>query len=106
MISLRPLFFAYEDREQMIFESLKRLSVAAKKPNVTASNLWEKIDAIITDAVSKNLKIEDGVGEALPSRHVPYHIMCKSHACERLDTDNLATLSQLEARAGLREILL
>ena len=108
MISLRPLFFAYEDREQiisLIVESLKRLSVAANKLDVTASNLWEKIDAIMTDAVSKNLKIEDGVGEALPSRHVPYHILCKSHTCERRDTDNLATLSQLEARVGLREAL-
>ena len=68
MISLCPLFFAYEDQEQIIslmFESLKRLSVAANKLNVAASNLWEKTDAIMTDAVSKNLKIEDGVAEAL-----------------------------------------
>ena len=68
MISLRPLFFAYEDREQiisLIVESLKRLSVAANKLNVTASNLWEKIEAIMTDAVSNNLTIEDGVAEAL-----------------------------------------
>ena len=109
MISLRPLFFAYEDREQiisLIVESLKRLSVAANKLDVTASNLWEKIDAIMTDAVSKNLKMEDGVAEALQSRNVPYHILCKSHTCERLDTDNLTTLSQIEAKVGLREALL
>ena len=109
MISLRPLFFAYEDREQiisLIVESLKRLSVAANKLNVTASNLWEKIDPIMTDAVSKNLKIEDGVAEALQSRNVPYHILCKSHTCERLNTDNLTTLSQIEAKVGLREALL
>ena len=75
MISLCPLFFAYEDREQtisLIVESLKRLSVAANKLNVTASNLWEKIDAIMTDVVSNNLRIVDGVAEALQSRHVPY----------------------------------
>ena len=49
----------------LIVEPLKRLSVAANKLNVTAFNLWMKIDAIMTDAVSKNLKIEDGVAEAL-----------------------------------------
>ena len=68
MIFLCPLLFAYEDRGQiisLIVESFKRLSVAANKLNVTAFNLWMKIDAIMTDAVSKNLRIEDGVAEAL-----------------------------------------
>ena len=109
MISLRPQFFAYEDREQiisLIVESLKRLSVAANKLNVTASNLRKRIDAIMTDAVSKNLKIKDGDAEALQSRHVPYHILCKLRTCEKLDTDNLTTLSQLEAKVGLRGVLL
>ena len=79
----------------------------ANKLNVTASNLWEKIDAIMTDTVSKNLmKIKHGVAEALQSRHVPYHILCKLRTCEKLDTDNLTTLSQLEAKVGLRGALL
>ena len=109
MISLHPLFFAYEDKEQIVYlivESLKRLSVAANKLNVTASNLWEKIDAIMTHVVSKNLKIEDGVAEAFQSKNILYHILCKSHACQRLDTGNLTTLSQLEAKFGLREAFL
>lgn len=109
MISLCPLFFAYEDREQIIylmFESLKRLSLAANKLNVAASNLWEKTDAIMTHVVSKNLKIEDGVAEAFQSKNVLYHILCKSHACQRLDTGNLTTLSQLEAKVGLHEAFL
>ena len=49
MISLRPIEFAYEDREQIIelvTETLNRLSVAAHKLNTTASELWSKIDAI------------------------------------------------------------
>ena len=103
MVSLLPLFFAYEDNEQIIsflVELLKRLSVAANKLNVTF-NLSDKIDAIMTDAVSKNLKIKDGVAEAFQSRHVPYYILYKLHTCERLDTDNLTTLSQLEAKIGL-----
>ena len=109
MISLRPLFFAYEDREQIIklvVQTLERLSVAASKLNVTASDLWEKIDAIMTDSVSKNLKIEEGVAEALQSTHIPYHLLCKSHTCERLDCDNLTTLGQIETQIGLRDLLL
>ena len=58
------------------------------------------------DAVRKNLKIEDGVAEALQSRHDPQQILRKSHTCERLDTDKLTTLSQLEAKVGLSEAFL
>ena len=57
MISLRPLFFADEDRSQiiaLIVETLKRLNVAANSLEFTASDLWEKIDAIMSDAVTKN----------------------------------------------------
>ena len=37
---------------------------------------------------------------------MPYHVLCKSHTCERMDQDNLFTLSQIEAKIGLRELLL
>ena len=109
MISLRPIKFAYENRDQiisLIVETLQRLSVAASKLKVSASDLWEKVDAIMTDSVTKNLKIEEGVAEALQSKHIPYHILCKSHTCERMDSDNLATLSELETKIGLRELLI
>ena len=33
---------------------------------------WEKTDAIMTDSVSKNLKIEDLIGESLDSGHLIY----------------------------------
>ena len=62
----------------------------------------EKIDAIMTDAVSKNLKIENGIAESIGSDHVPYHLICKSHTCERLDIDNLAALSDIENKVGVR----
>ena len=78
MISLRPIFFAYEDRSQiisLIVETLKRSSVAADKLNVTASDLWNKIDAVMPGAVTKNLKIEEGVAERLGSKHVPLHLL-------------------------------
>ena len=107
MISLRPLFFAFEDRDQivsLIIETLNRLTVAANDPEVTAVHLWEIIDALMTDAVSKNLKI-GGVAAKLGSNHIPYHLLCKWHICERLDADNLTTLSIIEAEIGLRDLI-
>ena len=104
MISLHPLFFAYEDREQiisLIIETLNRLCVAANESNVTAVELWERVDALMTDAVSKNLKIGEGVAAKLGSNHVPFHLLCKSHTCERFDSDNLTTLATIEAKISL-----
>ena len=85
---LRPLFFAYEDRDQitrLFCETLERLAVAASirtKKNIIPKMLWEKIDAIMTDAVTKNLKIEYTIAEALGSTHIPVHLLCKSHTVE------------------------
>ena len=66
---LRPLFFAYEE---LLVETYSRLSVAAsvdKQENITPADLWEKTDAIMTDSVLKNLKIEDLIGESLAFDH-------------------------------------
>ena len=111
MISLRPLFFAFEDRQQitlLITETLRRLQFAidgtVDHDRVVA--LWERIDAVMTDAVSKNLNVENSVADSLNSEHVPYHILCKSHTCERLDEDNLSTLAALEERLNLRDLIL
>ena len=109
MISLRPIKFAYENREpiiSLIVETLQRLCVAASKLKASASDLWEKVDAVMTDSVTKNLKIEQGVADVLQSTHVPHHILCKSHTCERMDIDNLTTLNELETKIGLRELLI
>ena len=65
---LCPLFFAYEDREQtvlLLVETIKRLSVAATGSDESAKKLWENRFALMTDSVSKNLKIEDGISESL-----------------------------------------
>ena len=51
MLSLRPIFFAHEDREQiedLMVETLKRLAVAVDEPGCTASKLWENIYAFMT----------------------------------------------------------
>ena len=104
MINLRPLFFAFENREQivkLIVETLKRLALTLE--SVTAKDLWERIDSIMTDAVTKNLNIEKTIAEELNSDYVPYHLLCKSHTCEKFDACNVQTLGDLEAKIKLRE---
>ena len=96
---LRPIFFAYEDREQiteLLVETYNRLAVATSVvANIVMSSaaLWEKADAIMTDSVSKNLHIEEMIGESLNSDHRPLHLLCKSHTVEKLDAANLEILS-------------
>ena len=68
--SLRPLFFAYEDRKnivRLIVEIYIRLALTITSVDQAASakDLWEKTTEIMTDSVSTNLKIEDGVADVL-----------------------------------------
>ena len=72
---------------------------------ITAKDLWENITHIMTDLVSKNLKIEDLVAEKLGSKHIPYHLLCKSHVVEKLDASNLDVLAAFEERVKLRQCL-
>ena len=109
MLNLRALPFGFEDREQivcLVVETLTRLTVAGKKLNVTVNDLWCKIDAFMTDSVTKNLKVVEGVAKTLNFKHIPYHILCKSHTCERMDSDNLSSLSNIEGQIGLRELII
>ena len=85
---LRPLFFAYEDWDQitgLFMETFKRLSISAnisENQNKTPATVWEKVDSLVTNAVTKSLGIEDTIPNALGSSHHPYHcarVMCKSH---------------------------
>ena len=60
--SLRPLFFAYEDREnivRLIVETYIRLAltITSTEQAVSARDLCEKTTAITADSVSKNLKM-------------------------------------------------
>lgn len=47
-----------------------------------AKTLWEETLHIMTDAVSKNLHIEDRIAEAMQSEYKPLNLTCKSHAVE------------------------
>ena len=105
---LCPLFFAYEDREQIVLllvETIKRLSVTATGSDEPAKKLWESLFALMTDSVSKNLKIEDGISESLGSTYKPIHLLCKSHTVEKLDTCNLEVLASFETKVKQRTVL-
>ena len=58
----------------------------------------------MTDSVSKNLKIEDLIGESLGSDHRPYHLLCKSYTVEKLDATNLEVLATTETSVKKREL--
>ena len=86
MIYLRAVFFAHEDREQimkLIVETFKRLSVVTGR-KFSPKDLWEIIYAFMTDAVTKNPEVEPEVSKIFESSHIP-HVLCKSHTCEKLD---------------------
>ena len=99
--------FAFEDRNQimkLILETLSRLSIATGGL-ATAKDLWEKFDGFMTDAVSKNLKVEYLVAETLQSNHIPYHLLCKVHTCEKLDECNENALMKIEEKLKIRETM-
>ena len=66
---------------QIIFRmgAKNRLKMAALGGWVSSKDLWKQINAFMTYAVAKNLKVEFLVAEELGSNHIPHHI------CEKLD---------------------
>ena len=105
MFRLRAIFFAYEDREQitkLIVETLERLAVAA----ATTKLLWENVFALMTDSVTKNLQVENKVATELKSDHIPIHILCKSHVCEKLDESCVNALVKIESEIKIAELII
>ena len=105
MIPLHPLFFANEARENivdLVVQTFKRLKCALGNSSFTLTDLWLRIDSIMTDAAGKNLEIEKWVAAELNSEYIPNHLLCKSHTCERLDADNIGTLARIERKLNLR----
>ena len=107
---LRPLFFAFEDRAQIVklpVETYKHLAllVDSNQRIATAKDLWEKTLIIMTDSVEKNLHIEKGIAKELKSNHVPYHFLCKAHTVEALARSNINVLANLEHAIKFREAL-
>ena len=59
----------------------------------------------MTDAVTKNIGIEDTIPDALGSKHHPFHLMCKSHTVEAIDKSNLQVLAKIEKDVHQRDTL-
>ena len=109
--NLRPIFFAYEDRENiacLVIETYNRLAIAASistAEGVTAVMLWEKTTSFMTDSATKNLYVNELVAKYLNSSHVPWSLLCKSHCVEALDRSNLFVLALVEKQLGMKEKL-
>jgi hypothetical protein len=86
----------------LIIETLKRLSATTQGQHLPRI-LWEKLDAFMTDSVSKNLQVEFEVSKRLDSKHIPIQLLCKSHVCEKFDVTNIAALASIESKIGLRD---
>ena len=66
--------------------------------------LWEKVDALMTDA-TKNIGIEDIIPDALASTHHPHQLLCKSHTVEALDRSSLQVLAKIEKNVSQQETM-
>ena len=103
---MRPLSMTVETRDNitsMIVAALKRLSVAS---GADSKELWEKVSALMTDSVAKNLHIEEQIANTLSSSHIAFHLLCVSHTCEIFDKGSILVLCKVERKIGLRELLI
>lgn len=103
---LRSLSMAFEDRAnitELFVQQFRRLALAG---NSTVQALWEKITAIMTDSVAKNLKISEEIAAALESEHVPYQLLCCAHWCENVDKKCLEALYKIEEAVELKSQVL
>ena len=99
---LKPLFFAYKNHQQ-ISELLNPLSIATTAFcgfKESPSDLRQKNDAIMTDAATKNLQIENSVASELNSQHKLMHLPCKSYTPEALDRSNSDVLAKIEKQVN------
>ena len=81
------------------------LNVTYQNQNIQPSSLWEKIDALMTNAVTKNLSIEDTISTLLKSAYNAYYLSCKNHTVEAVDRSSLQVLSQIEKSVNQQDVL-
>lgn len=63
----------------MLQENFTRLGVLG---NASATEVFTKVDAYMTDSASKNLNVGNEVAKNLESTHVPLHLLCGAHPAE------------------------
>ena len=59
----------------------------------------------MTDAVSKNLKVEAEVSKQLNTEHIPTHLLCRSHTCQKLDESCINTLTKVVQKLKMSEMI-
>ena len=59
----------------------------------------------MTDAASKNLKVDYKVSKQLGAKHVPIHLLCKSHTCEKLDESCINVPVKIEQQLKMAEMI-
>ena len=67
--------------------------------------MLEKTNTWKTDAVTKNLSIEDTISNLLKSAYKPYHLSSKSHTVKAIDRSNLEDLQKIEIFVNQQDVL-
>ena len=96
-----------EQITNLFVETFGRLTATLKVSHdqtLQSKTLWEKVSAIMTDAVTKNLEIEETIAKALDSTHILLHLLCKSHTAQALDKSTLEVLNEIDKSVKQQEI--
>lgn len=93
---LRPLYLATETRESIASFIIEDLTRLAEGTESSVHDLWLKIDAFMSDSVSKNWHVADMVAEMLQSDHVPLMLFCNAHLTLKMDEGHVKVLSKME----------
>ena len=104
---LQPIFFAFEDREQITNLTFGRLIATLQVSHdqiLQPKTLWEKVDAIMTDTVTKNTEVEETIAKALDSSHIPSYLLCKTYTVEALDKSSFEVLNEIAKSVKQQEI--
>ena len=72
---------------------------------MVSSDLYQKNDAIMTDAAIKILQIQHSIASEINSQYKPMHLLCKCHTVEALVRSNLNVLTKIEKQVNQRETL-
>ena len=72
---------------------------------MVSSDLYQKNDAIMTDAAINILQIEHSIASEINSQYKLMHLLCKCYTVEALVRSNLNVLTKIEKQVNQRETL-
>ena len=100
---MHPLSMTVETRQNitsLLVNTSKRMSIASA---TDSKEFWDRISALTTDCVVKNLLIEEQIAN---SNHILFHILRVSNTCENFDKGNMFELCEIERKIELRELFI